>query len=108
MSTMTTEAKATTAEVVVVFNNGVVSINSEEGLIIATSRGEVIRDWVAEEFSKTEIFWLSDDKAIQNFTKAAKALAKIGRTVQSACWLLRWWEVDGNFYPAKYPADVLA
>ena len=74
--TKTTQEKSAT-EVVVVFNNGVISINSEEGLIIATSRGEVIRDGVAEEFSKTEIFGLSDDKAIQNFTKAAKALAKI-------------------------------
>ena len=74
--TKTTQEKSAT-EVVVVFGNGVISINSEEGLIIATSRGEVIRDGVAEEFSKTEIFGLSDDKAIQNFTKAAKALAKI-------------------------------
>ena len=74
--TKTTQEKSAT-EVVVVFNNGVISINSEEGVIIATSRGEVIRDGVAEEFSKTEIFGLSDDNAIQNFTKAAKALAKI-------------------------------
>ena len=51
----TTQEKSAT-EVVVVFNNGVISINSEEGLIVATSHGEVIRDGVAEEFSKTEIF----------------------------------------------------
>ena len=51
--TKTTEK---TTEVVVVFNNGVISINSEEGLIVATSHGEVIRDGVAEEFSKTEVF----------------------------------------------------
>ena len=74
--TKTTQEKSAT-EVVVVFDNGVISINSEEGLIIATSRGEVIRDGVAEEFGKTEIFGLSEDKAIQNFIKAAKALAKI-------------------------------
>ncbi len=57
MSTMakTTQEKSAT-EVVVVFNNGVISINSEEGLIVATSHGEAIRDGVAEEFSKTEIF----------------------------------------------------
>lgn len=101
-------AKTEGKETVISFENWTILINSEEGLIIATSRWEVIRDGVAEEFSKTEIFGLSDDKAIQNFTKAAKALAKIWRTVQSAGWLLRWWEVDGNFYPPKYPADVLA
>lgn len=31
-------------ETVITFENGVILINSEEGLIIATSRGEVIRD----------------------------------------------------------------
>lgn len=100
--------KTENKETVITFENGVILINPEDGLIIATSRGEAIRDWVAEEFSKTEIFGLSDDKAIQNFSKAAKALAKIGRTVQSACWLLRGGEVEGNYYPPKYPADVLA
>lgn len=103
----TTQEKSAT-EVVVVFNNGVISINSEEGLIVATSHGEVIRDGVAEEFNKTEIFWLANEKDLNNFTKVCKAFAKIGKTVQAACWLLRWWEVEGNFYPPKYPADVLA
>lgn len=84
---MTTQEKAT--EVVVVFSNGVVSINSEEGLIVATSHGEVIRDGVAEEFSKTEIFGLADEKDLANFTKVCKAFAKIGKSVQAACWLLR-------------------
>lgn len=95
-------------ETVISFENWTILINSEEGLVIATSRWEVIRDGVAEEFSKTEIFGLSDDKAIQNFTKAAKALARIWRTVQTATRLLKGWEVEGKFYPAKYQAETLA
>lgn len=94
-------------EKVVAFVNGTISVD-EEWLVIATSRGEILKDWVLEEFSKTEIFSISEESEIEKFAKACKALAKVGRLVQSATWLLKGWEVEGNYYPPKYQAEVLA
>lgn len=94
-------------EKVVVFVNWTISVD-EEGLVIATSRWEILKDWVLEEFSKTEIFSISETSEIEKFAKACKALAKVWRLVQSATRLLKGWEVEWKFYSPKYQAEVLA
>ena len=105
--TKTTQVEEKVLENTIAFENGAICIDWE-GLVIATSRGEILKDWVLEEFSKTEIFSLSEESEIEKFAKACKALAKVWRLVQSATWLLKWWEVEGNYYPPKYQAEVLA
>lgn len=105
--TKTTDKETLATEKVVVFVNWTISVD-EEGLVIATSRWEILKDGGLEEFSKTEIFNLVDSNEIEKFAKACKALAKVGRLVQSATWLLKGGEVEGKIYPPKYQAEVLA
>ena len=95
------------SENTIAFVNGAICVDSE-WLVIATSRGEILKDDVLEEFSRTEIFNLIDFNEIEKFAKACKALAKVGRLVQSATRLLKGWEIEGKFYPPKYQAEVLA
>lgn len=110
MSTMTKTTQVEEKkdlENTIAFVNGAICIDGE-GLVIATSRGEILKDDVLEEFSKTEIFSISEISEIEKFKKACKGLAKIGRTVQAATWLLKGGEVEGKFYVPKYQAEVLA